>query len=90
MHSISITYTLIYHISFAQEYKFSKCKKLFNCKSNKQIRQIINGGSIGYCIRGRFYSLKYLKQYLAKIPEEENLRLKPKESQRVLTVGVCQ
>ena len=57
MHSISITYTLIYHISFAQEYKFSKCKKLFNCKSNKQIRQIINGG---------FYTQRTFKTAIAK------------------------
>ena len=68
MHTISITYTLIFQVSFATEYKFSKCKKLFNCKRNKEIHQTMNGGSIGYCIRGKFYSLTFLRKYLEKIP----------------------
>ena len=71
MQTISITYALVWQINFATNYKFSKCKKLFNCKTNKEIKQIMNGGSIGYCINGKFYSLKKLKLYLEKIPKKE-------------------
>ena len=67
MHTISITYTLIFQVSFATEYKFSKCKR------NKEIHQTMNGGSIGYCIRGKFYSLTFLRKYLEKIPIKQKL-----------------
>jgi hypothetical protein len=71
MTTISITYTLVWQLNFANNYKFSKCKKLFNCKTNKEVRQVMNGGSIGYCINGRFYSLTFLKNKLEKIPKKE-------------------
>ena len=71
MQTISITYTLVWQINFATNYKFSKCKKLFNCKTNKEIKQIMNGGSIGYCINGKFYSLKKLRNYIEKIPKKD-------------------
>ena len=32
------------------------------------MHQTMNGGSIGYCIRGKFYSLTFLRKYLEKIP----------------------
>ena len=70
MYTISVTYTLVWQIDFAPEYKFSKCKKLFNCKNSKEIKQVMNGRSIGYCIRGRFYSLSKLRNQIEKIPKE--------------------
>ena len=71
MQTISITYTLVWQINFATNYKFSECKKLFNCRTRKEIKQIMNGGSIGYCINGKFYSLKKLKSCIEKIPKKE-------------------
>jgi hypothetical protein len=71
MSTISITYTLIWQVEFATHYKFSKCKKLFNCQRNKEIKKVMNGGSIGYCISGKFYSLTYLRKYLTKIKLEK-------------------
>ena len=38
---------------------------------NKEIKQIMNGGSIGYCINGKFFSLVKLKNYIEKIPKKE-------------------
>ena len=32
----------------------------------------MNGGSIGYCINGKFYSLKKLRNYIEKIPKKDN------------------
>ena len=31
----------------------------------------MNGGSIGYCINGKFYSLKKLRNYIEKIPKKD-------------------
>jgi len=67
MNSISITYTLIYQISFAPEYQFTKDGKCFNTKTGRQIKQVYNSGCIGYSIKGKFRSLKYLRSKLEKI-----------------------
>jgi hypothetical protein len=73
MNYISITYTLIYHLSFATNYQWTKDGKCFNVKTGKQIKQVYNSGCIGYSICGKFYSLKYLKTKLEKIKNKEKL-----------------
>lgn len=70
MNSISITYSLKYEVSFAPHYKFTSCKKCINCKTGREIRKVYQKGSIGYCIAGRFYSLKFLRLHLVKIENE--------------------
>jgi hypothetical protein len=72
MNTITVTYALVWQISFAPEYKFSKCKKCFNCKRNSQLKQVMQGGSIGYNIRSKFYTLNYLKSKLERIPVINN------------------
>lgn len=67
MDSISISYTCKYEVSFAPNYKFSKCGKCFNFKSGRQIKKVYNSGCIGYSIQGRFYSLTFLRSKLVKI-----------------------
>lgn len=66
MNSISVNYTLIWQVSFADNYQFTKDGKCFNTKTGKQIRQVYNSGSIGYNIRGKFYSLSFLRKNLQK------------------------
>lgn len=73
MNIISITYTLKYRLSFANNYQWTKCNRCFNIKTSREIKQVLNSGSIGYCINGRFYSLKYLRTKLEKIPQKEYL-----------------
>ena len=68
---ISINYTLVWQLSFANEYKFTKCGKCFNTKRGNQLKQCYNSGSIGYNIRSKFYSLKYLRTQLVKIQRIE-------------------
>ena len=67
MTSISTTYTLKFELSFAPEYKWTICGKCFNTKSGRQIKQVYNNGCIGYSIKGKFKSLKYLRTQLIKI-----------------------
>ena len=71
MNTISVNYILIYELSFAQNYQWTKDGKCFNIKTGRQIKQVLNSGCIGYCIKGRFYSLKFLRPQLQKIREQE-------------------
>jgi len=63
----SINYTCKYQLSFANEYKWSICGKCYNSKTGRLIKQIMKGGSIGYVIRGKFYTIKKLRTQLESI-----------------------
>jgi len=71
MNSISISYTLKFELDFAPEYKWSEDNQCFNVKTGRKIKQVYNNGCIGYTIRGKFKSLKYLKSRLRKIKNDE-------------------
>ncbi len=62
---ITIKYPCKYRLNFAQNYVFSG-DKCFNSKTNREIKQVYNNGSIGYNVNGKFHSLKSLKPKLAK------------------------
>ena len=72
MNTISITYDLKYQISFASNYQFTSDGKCFNTKTGRQIKQVLNCRSVGYCINGKFHSLSYLRKYLERIPKKEH------------------
>ena len=71
MNTITVTYTLKYQLDFAPEYKWTKCNRCFNVKSGREIKQTTSKGSIGYCIKGRFYSLTRLRQSLVRIEKSD-------------------
>jgi len=73
MITVSKTYNLKYQLSFATQYKLSECGKMFNAQRNKEIKKVLCGGSIGYCIKGKFMSVTLLQNSLEFIPEEINL-----------------
>ena len=73
MNTITVTYTLIYRLRFANHYQWTKCNRCFNVQTGNEIKQTLSSGSIGYCIKGRFRSLKYLRTQLEKIPKKEIL-----------------
>ncbi len=71
---ISLQLTCKYRISFATEYVFTERPKMcVNFKSGKVINQIMKGGSIGYVIKGKFYSITGLREHLELIPKIEKL-----------------
>ena len=72
MNKISITYTLVWEVKDYEEYKFSSCGKCFNTKRNTELKKVMQGGSIGYNIRGKFKSLKILRNNLHKIKKTES------------------
>ena len=73
MNYISINYTLEFKLNFAPEYQWTKDGKCFNTKTNRQIKQSYNSGCIGYYIRSKFYSLKYLRTKLQKIKQVKKI-----------------
>lgn len=68
MNTISVNYTLVYQLKFANQYQWTADGKCFNVQKGTQLKQCYNAGCIGYNIKGRFYSLKYLRTQLEKIP----------------------
>jgi hypothetical protein len=73
MNTISITYTLKYQLHSAPHYQFTTDKQCFNVKTGRRIKQTYVSGCIGYCINGKFRSLKSLRTELELIPKENNL-----------------
>jgi len=51
MNTISIKYTLDFQLSFAKEYRWTRCGKCFNVKTGRQIKQALNNSCIGYNIK---------------------------------------
>ena len=64
-HSYTAAYNLKWQVSFASQYKVSKCGKVFNTRTNRQIKRVVNGGySTGYWINSKFYTLDTLRANL--------------------------
>jgi len=67
MITLSISYTLIWQIKTNPHYKVTKCGKIFNCQRGKMLKRVLNGGSIGYWISGKFTTLAKIRPLLIKI-----------------------
>lgn len=71
---ISLHFTCKWTIKNNEKYVFTETPKmLVNLKSGKIINQISKGGSVGYIINSKFYSITKLKTMLVKIKKEEKL-----------------
>ena len=70
MDSISIRYSLKWQHKTHTHYQWSNCGKLFNVKSGRQVKKVLNGGSIGYWIAGNFITLKELRSQIQSIEKE--------------------
>ena len=70
METISVNYSLKWEHTEHTYYKWSACGKLFNTKTNRQIKKTICGGSIGYWIDGNFTTLTKLRLQLRLIKKE--------------------
>lgn len=67
MNLISVNYSLIWQHKDQHHYKFTRCKKCFNTKRGKQIKMVLNGGSLGFWISGKFETLSKLRLNVEKI-----------------------
>ena len=65
---ITLNFTCKWTLDFDDNFVFiEKYNFLVNRKTGKILKQITKGGSIGYVIKGKFYSLTRLRQSLVKI-----------------------
>ena len=71
MNTITVTYTLYFCLENYPEYQFTKCKKCFNVKTGRRIKQVSQNGCIGYNIRGKFHSLSKLRNEIIKITKDK-------------------
>lgn len=71
MHTFTVTYAIKYQIDFADHYVFNQHKECYNLKTCRRIKKVMQGRSIGYNIKGKFYSLTKLRNHLSKPQEEE-------------------
>ena len=69
---ITLNFTCKYTLDFDNDFVFiEKYNFLVNLQTGKILKQIMKGGSIGYVIRGKFYSLTRLRQSLVKIEKSD-------------------
>lgn len=70
MTRISITYALVWQIKGFEYLKISRCKKVFNTKTNRMLKQVINGGSVGYWLNSKtFKTTKQINALSIKIDD---------------------
>ena len=58
-------------IDFADNYAFTKCKRCFNTKTNREIKQQYKNRCLGYYINRKFYSLTKLRKHLIRPKKKE-------------------
>lgn len=64
--TIFIPVEIVWFIKGIDGYGFGKDKNLYNFKLTRKVKQSTNGGSIGYWIGKKFYSLNKLRPLLYK------------------------
>jgi hypothetical protein len=69
---ISLNFSCKYRLNFAPHYVFiTSPKMLVNLKSGRVINQVMKGGSIGYLIDSKFYTLTRLRECLEEVTNED-------------------
>jgi len=71
MITISNSYNLVWQFKGSNNYKFTKDGRCFNTHRNKELKKTLVGGSVGYCLNGKFKSLTRLRKELELIPVEK-------------------
>ena len=67
---IQVTYIAKWQIKDATWYKWTKCKKLVNCKTQKVIEKTLKGSKSGYYINREFVYLSDLKNRIELIKND--------------------
>jgi hypothetical protein len=67
MNRVIISCTIKFVLDFTPNYCWILDNKCYNIKTGRFIKQILNNGSIGYIINGKFISLNELRRHIKKI-----------------------
>ena len=69
---ITLNFSCKYCLNFARHYVFTERPKfMVNIKTGRVIGQVSKGGSIGYIVDGKFYTLARLRECLEVIRDED-------------------
>jgi hypothetical protein len=68
---ITVNYTAKWQLKNKPYYKWTFCKKLINCRTNREIKKTIKSGIVGYWIGKEFIKLSDLKTQIELIPKEK-------------------
>lgn len=69
---VTLTFSCKWTLDFDRDFVFLEQHNfLVNTKTGKILKQVVKGGSIGYVIKGKFYSLTRLRQSLVKIEKQD-------------------
>jgi hypothetical protein len=60
--TISNTYLLRWSIKGYPDYAITTCKKVVHKKKAKLVKQVLNNGTLGYKLNGKFLSLKEINK----------------------------
>lgn len=66
---IEVKYKCKWQLKPYPHYKWTECKRLFNCRTGREIKKTIKGMSIGYWIGKNFITLDKLRSELELIPK---------------------
>jgi hypothetical protein len=67
---VKVVFNVYWQVKNNEQFKVTKCRKVINCKTQKLLKQTINGGSLGYNINGNFYNIKTFKNFIEPIPKD--------------------
>jgi group I intron endonuclease len=68
-----LSYDLKWQLKDNPNYKITKCKKVVNTNRNKIVKCVLNGGSIGWWIGGKFIAKSKMNNHLEIIPKLQKL-----------------
>lgn len=68
---IELQFKCKWTLDFDKDFVFlDKYNFLVNLKTKKILKQVTKGGSIGYVIKGKFYTLTKLRAHLVRIEKQ--------------------
>lgn len=72
MNIISINYTLVWRFKDHNHIQITRCRKIFNVKTQKQLKCCLNGGVLGYWVASKkFIPLGKINENVELIKETE-------------------
>lgn len=74
MNSISVNYTLVWQFKNYPHIKITRCRKVFNTKTGKNLKITTNGGSIGVWLSKNIFIVKTkINTQIELIPKKDYL-----------------
>ena len=65
--SLIKSYNLVWQVKDAPNYQFTQNGECVNTQRGKEIKQVLIGYTLGFCIKGKFQSLANLRKRLVKV-----------------------